>query len=236
MLYILTRHPHNFTQLSMNSEVPKKSRAVVTPASVEEERNSNSKFLEDNHSVIPSHVKTLAWTWIYKKSHDFCKYTPVNEIPDVLCKFDIECTKDGREFRCPVLKKIGGIDTPVFEFMEFQSSCRVHWSCELCGLPLCINPRAYVAKEVLPCTPVKSRELTKVPESWSAADYLFYYLLKKHVDLEMDDIDTKNMKNHFRNWDFGGRAESTFWKEVRSYKNSHEIFEILRNSLDLLEE
>jgi hypothetical protein len=160
----------------------------------------------------------------------------MNEIPNMLCKFEEKCSKDGREFRLPILKKIGGIEIPIYEYMEFQSSCRVHWCCDLCGLPLCIDPREYVVKEVLPCTPVQGTELAKVPETWDSADYVFYYLLKNHIDLEMDDIDSKSMKNHFRNWDFCGRAESVFWEEVHSYKNSHEIVEILKNVLDVVED
>ena len=217
------------------NEFPKKAHAVVTPNSVEEERIDECKFLQSNHRSIPDHVKFMACTWIYKRSHDFCKYTPVEEIPKMLCKFEVECTKDGREFRIPILKKIDGNDTPVYESMEFQSNCRVHWRCELCSLPMCIDPRAYVEKEVVPCAPVQSKDLARVHPFWSNADYIFYYLMLDHVDLEMDDIDIKSLKNHFRNYDFGGKAETMFWNEVHSYSNSQEIVHILKQKLDLTE-
>lgn len=218
----------------MDTDFSKRAHAVVTPSSVEEESIDKYNYLENNHSSIPLPVKTLAWTWIYKKSHDFCKYTPVDEIPDMLCRFETDTTKDGREFRFPIFKKVNGNTTSIYEFMEFESKCRVHWQCQLCGLPMCVNPEAYVAKEVVACTPVQSKDLAKVSTYCSQVEYMWHYLMKDHVDLEMDDIDTISLKNRFRNYDYGG-FWGVFWEEVHSHKNSQEIVNILKQKLNLTE-
>lgn len=217
----------------MDSELSVDTPIVVTP-----DRNKKPKKLQDNHSCIPSEIKILAYSWIYETSHVFCKYAPVTEIPLGLRRFDIE-TVYGREMRFPRRRKINGVELPIEKYMEKESTCRVHWSCELCGLPLCVDPEQFIGtvlgSETSPCHPVEGKELAKVSTFWSREDYLFHYLLKDHVDLEKNGVDVTQLKNRFRDWDFDGstKAGELFWKKIEESEDSEIITDILKNKLDL---
>lgn len=187
-----------------------------------------------NLTKVPSSVKILVHAWMFKKRHDFCDIENIKNMNRSLLNFDISYKADGTERRSPSLCIENGVTMPCFKFMKYYSACKLHWSCELCGLSICSDPQM-VSKGMLclPCHPILTGQIEETPEYMREEDYLFYYLTQPHLKLKMVGIDPKPLILKFKKESFSGIAETLVYKEAMKYKHGREILEYLDFILDL---
>lgn len=191
-----------------------------SPTRVEDFPHDDYVMLPKQANAIPSDVR-LSLSWMFHRQHDFCKYTPVNEIHSSLRNFEV-VEKFGRKMRVSNLVIKDGKTLPIFQYMSKLSPCSFCWACDLCGLSLCQDPSVPAC---MPCKP--NMEIKKVPEEWGHQDYLLYYLTKERPA-------TCTMHpNQYRNLDWTGKGEDIFYKDALSHPTGIEILEYLHSKIDL---